>query len=198
MSAPTSEATPRRSRAGSRARRSARSSPRARAWLAERLRHFANITIHACAVSDSRTTAELWSDAEGSALASLSKRELGHFGIEMRHHESVPVERLDALWPQFGGGPVDWIKLDVEGHELAALRGLGERMRDTRLIQFEFGGCNIDMRTNWRDFWTLFHDAGWTLHRITPLGPQRLTLYREIDEHFRTTNFVAVHAGAGS
>ncbi len=168
-------------------------SSKSREKLRTRLGSKPNLRFHSCAISDSRSTAELWSDTDGSALASLSRRELTHFGIEMNHRESVTVERLDHIWPQFESPIVDWIKLDVEGHELAALRGLGDQLKNTRLIQFEFGGCNIDTRTHWLDFWSFFLEAGWKVHRIAPSGAHQIKRYREIDEHFRTTNFVAVN-----
>ncbi|WP_343354260.1 FkbM family methyltransferase [Helicobacter mastomyrinus] len=46
-------------------------------------------------------------------------------------------------------------KLDVEGHELDVLNGaksLFVRV-DTDRLTFEFGGCNINMRTFSQDFW---------------------------------------------
>jgi FkbM family methyltransferase len=171
-------------------------SSRARDALSRRFAGNSFVRVHRHAISDRPAIAELWSNAEGSALASLSRRELGHMGIDMSIHETVEVARLDALWGEFRSETVDWIKLDVEGHELAAIRGLGERLGGVRLIQFEFGGCNLDTRTSWKDFWTLFSAAGWAVYRISPSGPRPIKRYREIDEHYRTTNFVAVRRGS--
>ncbi len=75
---------------------------------------------------------------------------------------------------------------------MAALQGFGGALSVVRAVQFEFGGANIDTRTYFRDFWYLFTEAGFDLFRITPFGPQRLGRYRERDEFFSTTNYVAV------
>ena len=59
-------------------------------------------------------------------------------------------------------------------------------------FQFEFGGTNIDTRTYFRDFWYFFKECGFILYRITPLGAELIRTYRESDEYFMTTNFIAV------
>lgn len=67
--------------------------------------------------------------------------------------------------------------------------------RAIKSVQFEFGGCNIDTRTFLQDFFYFFKQHRMRIHRITPFGYlQPLTAYREIDEQFRTTNFLAISA----
>ena len=46
---------------------------------------------------------------------------------------------------------IDLLKLDVEGHELYLLSAK-KFISKISVIQFEFGGCNIDTRTYFRDF----------------------------------------------
>ena len=61
------------------------------------------------------------------------------------------------------------------------------------MVTFEFGGCNIDTRSFFQDFWYFFREAKMNLFRITPSGYlYPITSYRETDEQFRTTNFVAL------
>jgi len=88
---------------------------------------------------------------------------------------------------------IDIAKLDIEGHELAALQGFGDAIRATKIIQFEFGGANIDTRTYFQDYWYFFKEHGFDLFRITPFGHQAIPAYREADEFFSTTNFLAVN-----
>jgi len=87
------------------------------------------------------------------------------------------------------------VKLDIEGHELAALKGFGRALNVTRALQFEFGGCNIDTRTYFQDFWYFFRDQHFDLYRITPFGAERIRRYKERDEFFKTTNYIAVRRG---
>jgi hypothetical protein len=87
------------------------------------------------------------------------------------------------------------LKADIEGHEMDLLLG-ARRMFEKRAIRmatFEFGGCNIDTRTFYKDFFYFFRDNGMDLYRITPSGYLHpLPDYREIDEQYRTTNFAAI------
>ena len=50
---------------------------------------------------------------------------------------------------------IDLLKLDVEGNELLALKGLSDSIEYIKIIQFEFGGSNIDSRTYFQDFYYL-------------------------------------------
>jgi len=69
---------------------------------------------------------------------------------------------------------------------------LGGALKEIQIIQFEFGGCNIDTKTFFQDFWYFFKENGFAIYRISPKGPLLLDKYREADETFRTTNYVAV------
>lgn len=85
------------------------------------------------------------------------------------------------------------MKLDIEGYELQALESFGSALAVTKVIQFEFGGCNIDTKTYFQDFWYFFKEHQFDLYRITPFGLQPLNKYTEMDECFRTTDYVAVN-----
>jgi hypothetical protein len=60
-------------------------------------------------------------------------------------------------------------------------------------ILFEFGGCAIDTRVFFRDYFHFLSALGYRIHRITPRGVLvPIPAYRESHERFRTTNFLAV------
>ena len=163
--------------------------------LLERFGNQTNISLRHCALAAESGQRTLFFDIEGSGLASLTRRNLSHREIEMGRHEVVRATRFDELlttWP-VSGGWIDYVKIDVEGHELEVLSGFGERLRRVGLVQFEFGGCNIDTRTYMRDFWNFFEQKGFLLYRISAGGPRRISQYSEALESFVTTNFIAVN-----
>ena len=88
---------------------------------------------------------------------------------------------------------MDIVKIDIEGHELSALNGFGKAIFSTSVIQFEFGGCNIDTKTYFQNFWYFFKEHNFDLFRITPLGIEGIKSYKESDEYFSTTNYIAVN-----
>ncbi|HEX7014373.1 MAG TPA: FkbM family methyltransferase [Cyclobacteriaceae bacterium] len=135
---------------------------------------------------------ELYSDAEGSGIASLYDRRLGHLGIAMQIKETISIRRIDDFCKSQGIAQIDFLKLDIEGHELAALAGAGELLeqKKIRFIQFEFGGCNIDSRTYFQDFWYLLSPT-YMIYRIVADGLYPIKRYSETYEIFRTVNYLA-------
>lgn len=169
----------------------------ARVNIKQLLRRFSdNERIHVVplALSDITGPVVLHSNEHGSGLGSLTKRRLDHFNIPFDVEEAIQSVRFEDYWNEtLGKRTLDIVKLDVEGHELSALKGFGEALKHCKAIQFEFGGCNIDTRTFFQDFWYFFQEAKFILFRITPYGTQRITQYKESDEFFSTTNYVAVN-----
>jgi FkbM family methyltransferase len=163
-----------------------------------KLRHrFANlkqVSLKQAALSNAPGRMTLFADKDGSGMASLARRELAHLNINFDPMEEVEVLRFEDYWRgTLGGRNVDIIKVDVEGYELMVLGGFGEAIRQVRVLQFEFGGTNIDTKVFFRDLWRFFEDAEFDLYRITPLGIMRIDRYHERDEHFLIANFIAVN-----
>ncbi len=160
--------------------------------LRQRFAERASVVIVPAAVGRTPGAATLFADVSGSGLASLTPRRLDHFGIALNHREPVRVVRFDDYWRNdLGCGRIDLCKLDIEGHELEALAGFGDALAAVDVLQFEFGGCNIDTRTFFQDFWYFLTERGFEMYRITPIGPTRIARYDERDECFRTTNYIA-------
>lgn len=163
------------------------------AVLHERLGADQRIHIRPVAVSDASQENMLYANEPGSGLGSLTKRRLDHFDIKMDHEERVQTIRFDDYYSaNLIGREIDLVKIDIEGFELAALRGFGEAaLRKTRCVQFEFGGGMIDTRTFFQDFFYFFSEHEFDLFRITPMGMQRIPRYSEGDEFFSTVNYLA-------
>jgi FkbM family methyltransferase len=138
--------------------------------------------------------AVLHSNGIGSGLASLTKRRLDHFGIEFNESETVELSTIDHYCSASGISHIHLLKIDIEGHELDALAG-ARQMFETKsidIVTFEFGGCNIDTRTFFQDFWYFFTEHNMAIYRITPSRYlYRIESYKEIHEQFRTMNFIA-------
>ena len=150
--------------------------------------------INPVGLSDSASSAMLYSDRVGSSLGSLTLRDLSHIGKDFFCQEVVQTIRFEDYWnDRLNSQEIDIVKLDIEGHELQAMHGMGKAIRYTRIIQFEFGGCNIDSRTYFRDFWSFFDFHNFKLYRITPFGLEGIISYRQSDESFSTTNYIATN-----
>ena len=161
--------------------------------LCENARKYGNAVLNNCGLGRELGELELFYDAVGSELASLTKRKLDHFGLHMDLSEKVKISTIDAYCSDHRIDHIDLLKVDVEGHELDVLDG-GKTMFSRSaidMVTFEFGGCNIDTRTFFQDFFYFFQDHQMRIARITPAGYLcELRSYQEVFEQFRTTNFM--------
>ncbi len=134
----------------------------------------------------------MFGDRPGSPLGSLYERQLDHLEISVAKTEDVVVTTADDYAAVHQISHVDLLKVDAEGHELHVLRGAERLLAEERvgLVQFEFGGTNIDSRTFLRDFYELL-EPRYELHRVLGDGVYPIGPYRETSEIFTTTNFLA-------
>jgi hypothetical protein len=104
----------------------------------------------------------------------------------------VNIEKLDDFITTNDLQYIDLLKLDIEGNELNALFGASDALRKgiVKAIQFEFGSCNIDSRTYFRDFWNLL-SGQYNIYRVIKDGLHPITHYSEYDEIFTTINYYA-------
>ena len=158
------------------------------------------VRLNNIGIGKEKGAAVLHFNSVGSGLASLTKRRLDHFGIDFDKSEKVEVTTIDNYCSENAIKRIHLLKMDIEGHELDALAG-ARRMFDSKSINFvtfEFGGCNIDTRTFFQDFWYFFGEIKMNIFRITPSGYLcPIESYKEIHEQFRTINFIAMLNGRG-
>jgi FkbM family methyltransferase len=135
----------------------------------------------------------LYSNQSGSGLASVYKRRLDHFDIYMDNTEKISLKTLDEFTAESQIKHINLLKIDVEGHEYEVLSGAKSLLKSDAIdfIQFEFGGCNIDSRTYFQDFFYMLN-PNFKIYRILNNGFFPIPQYQEIYEQFATTNFLAV------
>lgn len=143
--------------------------------------------------SDKEQNQLLFTNLEGSGIASVYKRRLNHFGIEMNQTEEIKLTTIDIFCTQNKIEKIHFLKLDVEGHELSALKGAKKMIEGQKIdfIQFEFGGTNIDSRTYFQDFYYFLKD-NYSIYRILENGIYEITAYQETLEIFITINYLAI------
>jgi len=152
----------------------------------------ANVKFEAFGFSSEVSVKTLYSDYPGSPISSLTRRNLIHFGNDLKYEERVRMETIDNYCEVHSVIP-DLLKIDVEGHELDVLTGTLNVVDKISIIQFEFGGCNIDTRTFFQDFWYFFQQHNFRIYRVTKSKPILIPKYTELDEYFSTTNYIAVN-----
>jgi FkbM family methyltransferase len=156
------------------------------------------ISTHNIGLSNADGALDLYTYAvdggEASILSSIVLRlPTQEATIETCRKDRIEVQTIDGFCTAHGVTDIDLLKIDVEGHELAVLQGAANMIggRRIRMIQFEFGPCNIYSRTYFYDFWSMLKDS-YQIYRIVPQGMVLIESYREQQEVFLTTNYLAV------
>lgn len=153
-----------------------------------------NIFLNNFGISNENKIVPIYFNEEGSGLASLYKRDLNFYKLNMDNFENVSIKRLDEYIATHDIKKINLLKIDVEGNELNVLNSLGDFLDNIFIdfIQFEYGGSNIDSRTNLLDFFRLLESKNFILCRILKSGNLEIRSYNPILENFVNQNWVAV------
>lgn len=146
-----------------------------------------NVTLFNLGLSESPSKQSLYTDSEGSTRASLYHDETQH------SVEEIELTTLDLICQQQNINHIDFLKIDVEGHEISVLKGAMQMLgKDKiRFIQFEFGESNISSRTYFKDFFSIL--PNYHFFRILPGGIRKIKRYSPELEVFSTSNYLAVN-----
>lgn len=158
----------------------------------ENTKNIPQVVFNNCGLSDKEGALELYYDATASGLSSVYQRDLKHANINMNMHETIQLIRLDDYCVKNQIKQIDLLKIDVEGHEMAVFQGCGDWLTNGKIknIQFEFGGCNVDSRTYFKDFFNLLNPH-YKIFRIIKNDIFEINSYNELLEIFTTVNFFA-------
>jgi len=134
-----------------------------------------------------------------AGLSSLHTRRESWF--DQPGFTTVPVQTVtvDHLMLVLELPSVDFMKIDVGGHEFEVLKGAlaGLRNRAISAFSFEFGSASLNARIYFHDLWDLIHPLGYEVARILPTGRLLpIDSYSEGCEFFRgSANYLAALEG---
>ncbi len=106
----------------------------------------------------------------------------------------VEVTTGDEFLARSNLDSVDYLKIDVEGHDLQALLGFSEALNAGRVgvVQFEYNGWNAISHDLLGDFYALLEPLGFTLGRVHPTGLEYVPYSLDI-ENWIGPAYVAIH-----
>ena len=163
--------------------------------LAARHGNNARVKLNRLAVGEVPSTAEIFDYAgrDGSTHASLYADVLTtQHRAEAIESSIITVVRLDDYVSENDIDDILLLKLDLEGHELAALKGVREVIRSKRVsvVHFEFNEMNVISRTFMRDFYAELSE--YSFFRLRKDGLIPLGSYSAKLEVFQYQNIVAI------
>lgn len=151
-----------------------------------------NVTLINKGCSNTICSMPLYADTNTSGIASVYNRRLDHFSIQTSIIGNANFITVDSYCKDNNIPHIDFMKIDVEGHEFKVLEGAKEMINSRAIdyIQFEFGGTDIDSRTFFQDFWYMLSPL-YRIYRILPKGLHEIENYSENLEIFKFSNFLA-------
>ena len=138
--------------------------------------------------------AELKHTQPTSTLASGIKEVIENLHKQKSKSYEFEMNTLDNFAKREKIERIDFLKIDIEGNELAVLQGSKNLLRKNRIlfIQFEFNEMNVYSRTFFKDFMDMLPD--YIIYRMMPRGLYKLCPYRpSTHEIFAFQNIIAAH-----
>ncbi len=151
-------------------------------------------------LGDEPATRSLYIFSEAAGINSLYPRAGLELALKIdaaQTTETVTITTLDAYCREHGISHIDFLKVDVEGHELAVLRGAKEMLskRQIAAIQFECALSFIDARVLLKDFFDLLQPLGYSFYKIFPDHIKKHVLYDQLLENYKYQNWLVVADG---
>tara|TARA_R110000751_G_scaffold221300_2_gene323805 strand:- start:558 stop:1391 length:834 start_codon:yes stop_codon:yes gene_type:complete len=91
---------------------------------------------------------------DGSEMASVHEKVITEFHNVDSIKIEVDMKTIDQIMEEENLDFIDFLKIDVEGHELAVIKGAQKSIREgkVKVIQYEFNHPNIESKTFMKDF----------------------------------------------
>lgn len=150
-----------------------------------------NVHLHQLALSSSRGSLTLKFDQAGSVFASVYDQDEAVIQKALTRTETIDTITLDEFCAENDINHIDFLKIDVEGHELDVLKGAEGMINrgKVKYIQFEFGPSSIAAKVYMRDFFKIL--SGYDIYRVLSDGIYKIE-YDMMKEIFLTSNYFAI------
>ena len=129
---------------------------------------------------------------DGSEMASVHEKVITEFhGVESIKID-VEMKTIDTFMKEQNIDCVDFLKIDVEGHELAVIQGAKNAIKNgnIKVIQYEFNHPNIESKAFMRDFRDQL--KGYNFYRMLEQGALPIHDHPIFQEIFGYQNIIAI------
>ena len=108
--------------------------------------------------------------------------------------EEVNLKKIDDFILGNNITSVDFLKIDVEGHELKVLRGALKSLESNiiKCLQFEYNDYWKKSGHKLEDVIKLLSSFNYSIYRLTPWGKLKVGKFKKSLENYKTSNYIAL------
>jgi FkbM family methyltransferase len=110
--------------------------------------------------------------------------------------ETITISTIDTYCRERGIEYVDFVKMDIEGYEMAAIRGAEQMLRAGKIgvIQFEYSYVFLDAGTSLMQLMKYVREVNpaYHFHKIYPDGTRHVANYEHTLDNFKTQNWALI------
>jgi FkbM family methyltransferase len=154
------------------------------------------VSAYPYAVGDTPGMATLYTNDDGSPLASLFEHKLNGYShealrIDLGQSILVPMDTIDAFMQRQKLPYIDVLKVDTEGYEFHVFSGACDafKLQAIGCAVFEFGMHQVESRHFFKDFYEFFASYNYRMHHFVRGGSVPIERYEYRFENF-TDNFI--------
>jgi FkbM family methyltransferase len=141
-------------------------------------------------------TAKIFYNASGGSNSLYPQRYEGDAPYDAADVETVTIATIDSYCRERGIDHIDFVKMDIEGYEMAAIRGAERMLRagSIDILQFEYSYVFLDAGTSLMRLMAYMRDINpdYVFHKIYPDGAQPIHTYRHTLDNFKTQNWAII------
>jgi FkbM family methyltransferase len=138
---------------------------------------------------------EIFYNASGGSNSIFPQRYDGEH-YDSHDVEQVRITTIDAYCSERRIEHIDFIKMDIEGYEMAAIRGAERMLRESRIdiLQFEYSYVFLDAGTSLMQLMNYVHgiNPAYVFHKIYPDGAVPVHAYKHTLDNFKTQNWAII------
>jgi FkbM family methyltransferase len=154
---------------------------------------YKNIKPFQIGLSDKNEDLTIYSSDEFSEIGGVYNRSFIFHDMPHDKQEVNQFKTIDSFCNEHAIKHIHFLKIDVEGHELAVLKGASSFIENSQIdfIQFEFGAGNHFSRTYFMDFFNLLK-KNYTIYRLLKDDMIEISAYNSELEMQILTYYVAI------
>jgi len=155
----------------------------------------ARVVLNNFGLGEQAARAQIYYNASGGSNSLYPQRYNGQ-SYDDPDVETITISTIDAYCREHRIEYVDFIKMDIEGYEMAAIRGAEPMLRAGKIgiIQFEYSYVFLDAGTSMMQLMRYVRDVNpaYEFHKIFPDGARPVRIYEHTLDNFKTQNWAII------